>query len=182
MWIYADPFLGHTSPSQLVGFSHEKYSVADSGYLSRIPDPGYRIRIFRSRGQNDLGNMIRDLHPRSGFCFHPGSRSQKSIESRIPHPNPQHWKSNLLKRLKIGFLSFFSSVSLHLDPDLHPYGSGSSRAKSVRFHTDPDPPHWLQVLKKRHILSDRIHINNPPRISGQGRGIGGGVHWKKQQQ
>ncbi len=83
-------------------------SVADPRCLSRIPHPNFSIpvqgskrfwipdpnqRIFSPKNCcQALGNIICDVHPGSGFFFHPGSgsRIQGSKKHCIPNPELQH--------------------------------------------------------------------------------------------
>ncbi len=70
-----------------------------SGMYIRIPDPNFfhpgsqicikEFKYFRLSLKNCfqvLGNMMRVVHPGSGFSTHPGSRIQGSKRHRIPDP------------------------------------------------------------------------------------------------
>ncbi len=82
---------------QYCGFG--MFSIPDIGSrVKKIPDPGFNsptknLNIFNPKNCfQDLGNMIRDVHPGSGswFITNPVSRIQGSKRHRIPDPDQQH--------------------------------------------------------------------------------------------
>jgi hypothetical protein len=95
---------------------HDLNSVADPGYLSRLPNPESTVKKIPDPGSKsasknlsifnpkNLGNMIRDVHLGSRILIFYLSRIPGSKRHRIPDPDPQHclklievWTQDLLK-------------------------------------------------------------------------------------
>ncbi len=157
-------------------------SVADPGCLSRDPDPNQgqkgpwsgsaskNLSIFNPKNCLSPGNMIRDVHPRSGAWFftHPGSRGKKS-------PDPGYGSATLEKTIhfvcaglygRVEWDGFFSTTITNpepmgkqgrvLHPEQHRLVSVRECARSQGF---PDTYKFHgTVLDKHRQASKTFHI------------------------